>query len=197
MTSRHAVFIAVLIGACSVFADRADAQSAKSFEIGMQLAAVRLSGIDATDAGLGGHAGWILTDSLTLEAAGIFFPTGYHDVPRGGRKVFALVGPKIGWRAARAGVFLKTRAGVARVGEGRQFAVCVLIFPPPEGCYVGETRLAFDLGGVVEVYPSQSSSLRLDIGDMATRLGTMSSRFGRRGTFANDLHVAAGLGFRF
>jgi hypothetical protein len=71
------------------------------------------------------------------------------------------------------------------------------VFPPPEGCFVGETRLAFDLGGGVEVYPSDRASVRVDIGSVMTRLGRSSVRFDNNSNFAHDLHVTAGVGWRF
>lgn len=188
---------AILIGACCALAEPAWAQPGQKFEIGAQFASMRLSGIEATDAGVGAWAGWRIADAVALEAATDVFLTGQHDVPRGGRKVLALFGPKFGWRTSQVGIFGKTRAGVARVAEGRQFGVCILIFPPPESCYLSETRLAFDLGGVIEVYPSPRITLRADVGDIVSRLGKSSSRFARDGDFSHDLRVAAGAGFRF
>ncbi len=174
------------------------AQSVERFEFGAQFTAMRLSGIDATDAGIGARVSWNVSDALTLEAVSDFFPTGRDNVVRGGRKLDALFGLKEGWRGARAGAFVKTRAGIARLSEGRAaFGVCVLIFPPPQSCYAGETRLAFDLGGVLEIYPSRRSTVRLDVGDLATRLTSSSSGFGRRGDFAHDFQVGAGVGVRF
>jgi hypothetical protein len=188
--------VVVLLGAC-LATEPASAQPSARIEVGVQLTALRLSGIGATDSGIGGRFARHVTDAFAVEAASDFFLTGKHNVPRGGRKVHALFGPRIGWRGPRAGIFAKTRAGFARVGEGRQAGVCILIFPPPEGCYAAETRLAFDLGGVVEAYLTPRSSLRVDVGDIATRLGRSSSRFARRGDFAHDLNVAAGLAWRF
>lgn len=194
---RPGIHIAIVIGACCALAEPARAQPGQKFEIGAQFASMRLSGIEATDAGISVWAGWRLIDALAFEAATDFFLTGEHDVTRGGRKVLALFGPKIGWRAPRIGVFGKTRAGFARISEGRGFGVCILIFPPPESCYLSETRLAFDLGGVIEAYPSSRITLRADVGDIVTRLGKRSNRFGRDGDVSHDLRVTAGAGFRF
>lgn len=194
---RPSIRTAIIIGACWALAEPAWAQPAAKFEVGAHFASMRLSGMEATDAGIGAWAGWRVADALALEAATDFFLTGQHNVPRGGRKILALFGPKVGWRAAQVGIVGKTRAGIARIAEGRQVGVCILIFPPPESCYLSETRLAFDLGGVIEVYPSPRSILRVDIGDIVTRLGKSSSRFARDGDFAHDLRVAAGAGFRF
>lgn len=189
--------LAMVIGLCCALAEPVWAQPGQKFEIGAHVASMRLSGIEATDTGVGAWAGWRIADALALEAATDFFLTGQHEVVRGGRKVLALFGPKFGWRTSQVGIFGKTRAGFARIAEGRGFGVCILIFPPPESCYIGETRLAFDLGGVIEVYPSPRITLRADVGDIVSRLGRSSNRFGRSGDFSHDLRVAGGAGFRF
>jgi hypothetical protein len=174
------------------------AQTSDRFEVGAQFATVRLSGIDVTDSGFGGWTSWRVADRLSLEGAAEFFPDGKHNVTRGGRKFHALFGPKLQWQSSRVGLFAKTRAGVARVGEGRAAGgACILIFPPPEGCFVGETRLAFDLGGGVEFYPTEASTIRVDVSSIATRLGQSSVRFGTDDDFAHDLHVTMGVGWRF
>jgi hypothetical protein len=178
--------------------DTVNAQTSDRFEVGAQFATMRLSGLDATDAGFGGWTSWRLNERFSLEGAAEFFPNGKNDVTRGGRKFHALFGPKALWRTSRVGVFAKTRAGVARVGEGRSgVRACILIFPPPEGCFEGESRLALDLGGGVEFYPTDESTIRVDVSSMATRLGRSSVRFANVGVFAHDLHVTMGWGWRF
>jgi hypothetical protein len=111
--------------------------------------------------------------------------------------VVGLVGPRIGWRSSRLGLFGKARTGVARVSEGQQVGVCIQIFPQPPSCYALQTRLAFDLGGVFEIYPSARTSVRVDIGDLLTRLTQESYRFARSGDDAHDLLVTAGFAWRF
>jgi hypothetical protein len=194
---RCRILISAIVAACCMASEPTRAQAVESFEIGAQFTAMRLSGIDTTDAGIGARASWNVNDTLTLEAVSDFFPTGKDNVVRGGRKLDALFGLKEGWRVTRGGAFVKARAGIARVGEGRGVGVCILIFPPPEACYAGETRLAFDLGGVFEIYASRRTTVRIDVGDLATRLTSSSSRFGRRGDFAHDFQVGAGVGVRF
>jgi hypothetical protein len=193
----RAFFIAAILAVSAVAAVPASAQSIEGFEIGAHVTTLRLSGIDATDVGFGARLGWNLSNRVALEAEGDFFPTGRNNVMRGGRKILLLFGPKVGWRGRRVGAFAKIRSGIARVGKGRQVNVCVAIFPQPEGCYGGETRLAFDLGGAIEMYISPRSILRVDVSDLLTRLGPTSSRFGRNGDVAHDLLVGAGVGFRF
>lgn len=85
------------------------------------------------------------------------------NVLRGGRKFQMLAGPKIGWRSERVGVFAKARAGVARIGEGKHEGVCIAVFPPSEGCLVAENRLALDVGGGFEIYPTARTRERAGV----------------------------------
>jgi hypothetical protein len=188
--------VLVLIWFWSVSAP-ALAQSSDRVEIALQVGLLRLTGPDATDSGVGGRVSWTLTRAAALEAVADFFPTGAGNVPRGGRRLHALAGPRVGWRTDRVGVFAKARVGVARVSEGRQNGGCILIFPPPEACYTADSRLAFDIGGGFEVYPSPRSSVRLDVGSLVTHLGQMSARFGQTGDFARDFTVTGSVGVRF
>jgi hypothetical protein len=197
----------LLLFTCAVvsgFATPVSGQSLGRMEVGGQFSALRLSGPTVTkpdvpflDAGMGGRFAWIFNDTFALEAVSDFFPTGRHNVLRGGRKFQMLAGPKLGWRSDRVGVFAKTRAGVARIGEGKQEGPCVEIFPPPEGCVVAENRLAFDIGGGLEIYPTPLTSVRVDAGDLMTRINRRSYHFGRDGDFAHWLQISAGFGVRF
>jgi hypothetical protein len=175
------------------------AQPVEQFEAGVLVSAVRLDAVDVTDPGIGGRFAWNVSRAAALEAAADFYPAGKFDVVRGGRKAVVLAGPKLTWRSERIGLFAKARTGIARVGEGRAAGACIAaaVFPPPEGCYNAETRLAFDVGGGVEIYPSSRTSVRFDIGALITRLGDRSQRFGRNDGYARDLQVAAGVGLRF
>jgi len=134
---------------------------------------------------------------VAFEAAAGVFPGGRYDPLRGGRKLFVLAGPRIGWRAASLGIFGKARAGVARIGEGRARGACIQVFPPPEGCFEAEVRLALDLGAVAEFYPSSRLVLRIDVGDLVQRLGSSGNSFAGGGGFTNSFIVSAGAGVRF
>jgi hypothetical protein len=156
-----------------------------------------LSDLDATDVGFGGMFAWHANNSFGIDTRVDFYPTGGGEVLRGGRKLVALAGPRIGWRAERVGLFGAIRGGVARITEGRGFGVCILIFPPPESCYVAETRPAFDLAGIVEFYPGGRTRLRFEIGSLAMRLSPESTRFAQPGDYSQNLHVGGGVGFGF
>jgi hypothetical protein len=182
---------------CTAVAAQASAQSTRRLEAGVQFTAMRLSGVDVTDSGVGGWAGWNLSDMVALEAAGEVFPAGKGDVTRGGRKFQVLLGPRVGWRMGRLGVFARTRAGFARVGEGRTDGACIAVFPPPEGCYTADSRFVVDIGGGVDVQAARRTTIRFDIGSLVTRLNDSSVRYAANNDFPNDLRFAAGVGFRF
>jgi hypothetical protein len=191
---------AVVIG----FATPVSGQVGGRMEVGGQFSAMRPSGSTFTkhnvpflDVGMGGRFAWIFNDTFAVEAVSDFFPTGRHKVLRGGRKFQMLAGPKLGWRSDRVGLFATTRAGVARIGEGKQEGPCLAIFPPPEGCLIAENRLALEIGGGLEIYPTPLTSLRLDAGDLMTRINPSSYHFGRDGDVAHWLQISAGFGVRF
>jgi hypothetical protein len=188
--------VSFLVATCLALSVPVAAQSVGPIEIGAQFSTMRLSGADATDTGIGGRAAWNISDNTAFEGAFDFFLTGDSVVERGGRKVVGLVGPKIGWRGSRIGLFGKARTGFARVSEGRQVGVCIQIFPQPSSCYASQTRLVLDLGGVFEFYPSNRTAVRIDVGDLITRLTQESYRFARNGNYTHDLLVTAGFAWR-
>jgi hypothetical protein len=133
----------------------------------------------ATELGFGGRVGYGLGRHVTLEAEGNFFPRDgsvSSDEFTGGRKVQGLLGVKAGRRFEQVGVFAKARPGFVHfdAGDLEQVGACVAIFPPPLGCFEtrGRTDFAFDLGGVVELYPSSRTIIRFDVGDTVLRSGS-------------------------
>jgi len=135
----------------------------------------------ATELGFGGRVGYGLGRHVTLEAEGNFFPregSVTDDEFTGGRKVQGLFGVKAGRRFESFGVFAKARPGFVHFGAGDLQARggCIAIFPPPLSCFdvegSGRTDFAFDLGGVVELYPSARTIIRFDAGDTVLRSGS-------------------------
>jgi hypothetical protein len=157
--------------------------------------------------GFGGRVGHHFNSYVSVEAELNYFPRdGFTD---GGRKVQGLFGVKVGKRFESAGVYAKARPGFLRLSRGdfhpRPGIICIV---PDPACYESEptTNFAFDLGGVVELYPSQKTFVRFDGGD------TMVS-FGRRlapartnnglfvinleGETTHNFQGGVGFGFRF
>jgi hypothetical protein len=87
-----------------------------------------------------------------------------------------LFGVKAGKRFEKVGVFGKARPGFLYASKGdlepRPDTVCIAIFPPPVGCSqpTGKNSFAFDVGGVVEIYPTSRTVIRFDFGDTIVRL---------------------------
>jgi hypothetical protein len=153
----------------------------KKFEIGGQFSTLStqtrtVSGLTISEdrkqvQGFGGRFGYNVTENIAVEAELNFFPRD-RDI-EGGRKFQGLFGVKAGQRFDKVGVFGKARPGFIRFERGDYVPVggCIAIFPPPIGCFQPEakTNLALDVGGVVEIYPSQNTLIRLDVGDTIIR----------------------------
>lgn len=137
---------------------------------------VSLSEGHKTEPGFGARIGYNFTKNVALEAEGNFFPREREF--GGGRRSQALFGIKAGKRFEQVGLFAKARPGFVRFSEGdlsrpRPGIVCVAVIPAPAGCFeaVPRTHFAFDVGGVVEYYPSPRTILRFDAGDTIIRFG--------------------------
>jgi hypothetical protein len=171
-----------------------------------------------TEPGFGARLGYRAGDYVTFEAEGNLFPRDrfFED----GRKVEGLFGAKIGKRSKKAGLFGKARPGFLYASKGdfqfKQDSGCVAIFPPPVGCFdsTGKTGFALDVGGVVELYPSRRTIVRLDAGDSIIHFGdrhvpvlinpptgaTFPSRvvvIAKPSETTHNLQASVGFGFRF
>lgn len=186
---------ALLLASCASLARAQGGGDGSGFELGGQLTAV---GLDrqgfvgdgaivcvtlpcvalaprtgrATEWGGGGRVGYHFNRYVGVEAEVNFFPGG--DAEAGGSKIEGLFGAKVGRRGESVGVFAKARPGFLRsdAGEFQPLGqACAAVFPPPPGCFeeVKATSFAFDVGGVVEFYPSRRTILRLDVGDTIIR----------------------------
>ena len=126
-----------------------------------------------TEPGFGGRFGYNFSKYFALEAEGNFFPRD-RDF-EGGRKIQGLFGVKAGKRFDKVGLFAKARPGFVRYEKGdyQAVGVCIAIFPPPIACFapIARTNFAFDLGGVLELYPTKRTIIRFDAGDTIIRLG--------------------------
>ena len=132
--------------------------------------------------GFGGRFGYNVWKYATLEAEVNLFPN--ESDLEAGRKLQGLFGVKAGKRFKRIGVFTKVRPGFMRFQKGDYApggepsgpfggSVCPLQSPSPlDGCVhpVARTNFAFDVGGVVEIYPSKRTLIRVDAGNTTIRL---------------------------
>ena len=142
-----------------------------------------------TQLGFGGRIGYNVTNNVALEAELNLFPDGdpfgdneifdspANDLFEDGYQIQGLFGAKVGKRFEKVGIFAKARPGFLSARNGdlrpRPGVGCIAIFPPPAGCFepVRKTYFAFDLGGVLEVYPSRRIVIRFDAGDTIVRFG--------------------------
>jgi len=175
-----------------------------------------------TQVGFGGRFAYNLTDNIAVEGELNFFPkVDLFDQPdafNDGNLVEGLFGLKAGKRFEKIGIFGKARPGFLYASKGdlqnRPGSACPTVFPPPVGCFetISKNSFAFDFGGVVELYPSKRTLIRIDVGDTIIQLGTrnvtgiltgpgLSPSFavvvGVPSETTHNLQVSAGIGFRF
>lgn len=131
-----------------------------------------------TEPGGGARVGYSPNRYVTVEGEVNFFPREreLRDLEvNGGRKLQGLFGVKVGRRYERVGLFVKARPGFVNFAEGdleqRPDTGCIAVFPPPLSCFEPEARtdFAFDVGGVLELYPSARTVIRFDAGDTVLR----------------------------
>lgn len=127
-----------------------------------------------TEVGFGGRIGYNISSYLALEAEVNFFP---QERRFEGRQIELLSGAKFGRRFDKAGIFGKVRPGFLSTRMSvftlRSNTACIAIFPPPASCFdettSRQTNFALDIGGVLELYPTGRTIVRLDAGDTITR----------------------------
>ena len=184
------------------------------FEIGGHVSTLIMSP-DATEFGIGVRFTYNATRNLAFEAEGDLFP---HDARsrsfrNGGRITEGLFGVKIGKRYERFGIFAKARPGLISFTRGR-----VDVVPNGSGGVFPFdfrterlTHLAFDVGGVLEFYPSRRIVTRFDAGDTIIRYRETNAPFvsGPDGgpftilpfpipaSTSHNFQFSAGIGFRF
>lgn len=207
----------------------AHAQSdAPKFEIGAQFTTLRFGELDTTEPGFGGRFTYNINDNFAVEAEGNFFFRNrdpeetrtfeeFLETLTGGRKTQALFGVKAGVRGNRIGVFGKVRPGFVRFSRfERNLEVPLLDSTsgqPSLSPTFSETDFALDLGGVLEVYPSRHTVIRVDVGDTIIHSnsgeeilqpgltpspqGSFRSVVGVVRSTSHNLQLNVGIGFRF
>jgi hypothetical protein len=170
--------------------------------------------------GFGGRFGYNLTDDLALEAELNLFPRAdsfsQPDAFNDGNMIEGLFGIKAGKRFEKVGIFGKARPGFLYASTGDLEPNPNTACAPPGGCFqtTSKDSFAFDLGGLVELYPPKRTLIRFDVGDTIVRLGKrnvstvltslpggfpLSSLvvIGVPAETTHNLQVSAGIGFRF
>jgi len=199
MTSRRLLmFAAWLVWSPAVALAQSD-----RFELGAQLISVNLSPVDQADFGLGARFSWNPVQLAGLESEINFYPKDLpSEVPFSRGRIEGLFGATVGPRFGTLRPFAKARAGFLSFRAATEPFACVLIFPPPLSCQLGDrTLLDYELGGGLELFPSRGLFLRVEVGDRAVHYpGPARDRDGtlhEDAFFGHDLRFAAGAGLRF
>jgi hypothetical protein len=190
-----AVFSLMVFGGIEASAQTSDTSKV---EVGAQFSFIHFRDLDANDVGIGGRLTYNLNDFFSIDSEVNYYPQDNQNINlftglgQGGRKVSVLVGPMVGMRSKRYGIFGKFRVGAMHFSRD-----LITDFQP------GDTDFAFDFGGVFELYPSRHSFVRFDIGDTIFRIPGESVLIGpgQVGTtpafYSHNLQLEAGIGFRF
>ena len=129
--------------------------------------------LDSTDLDFGVRIGFQATPLFAIEAEMSFYPSNIPErVPVTESRSEGLFGVKIGPRYDRLSVFGKARPGFVRFSSAPEPSACdIAIFPPTLNCVLAEGRtvLALDLGGGVELYPTERTLVRIDVSSLLLR----------------------------
>lgn len=183
-------FIALALAALFIAFDGKDARAQSDgpkVDLGAQFSVIRFRDFDTTDAGVGGRIGYHFNDYISAEAEFNFFPSDKDGLFESGRKTQGLFGIKTGIRSEAAGIYGKIRPGFVRFS--RNF----------DGFEDSKTDFALDVGGVLELYPSERSVVRFDVGDTIVYVGQRSGALGALvGDFtSHNFQFSIGVGIRF
>ncbi len=179
----------------STFTVAVFAQTYKKLEVGGQFSVARFRDLYSgtqydqykTDIGFGGRGAFNFNRNVAVEGQFDFFPQSKNRTLQ--TPYLAVFGIKAGRRGEKIGAFIKIRPGFMQWSEQ---LVCVMPvingqIPPP--CpSVRRTNFAFDAGGVVEFYPSKRTLIRVDVGDVMTRIEKITG---------HNFQTSIGVGWRF
>jgi len=157
-----------------------------------------------TEVGFGGYASYRFYGALYLDGDVLYFPqstssSGPHD---GGRIFQGLIGIKGGIRRNNYGIFGKARTGFQSYSQALN-SVTGTSSGGFTYSYGRSTNFALDLGGIVEFYPTEKSTLRLEAGDTHIYWGTRSVNVDGTpvpfagGKMRHSIQFIVGYGWRF
>jgi hypothetical protein len=170
-------------------------------EVGAFYTGVNLEGFGETINGLGGRFGYNFNRHLALDTEFSFFPETHLGNRQFGQKTQAFAGVKAGTRTKYVGVFAKARPGVMFIGEVTSGFNCNST-SFGQTCRPSHNNFALDAGGVLELYPSARTIVRLDAGDTIVRIRSATGSF-LLGTPAgttdttHNFQFSVGFGYRF
>jgi hypothetical protein len=170
------------------------------FDAGGQVTVARSGEFDATGTGFGGRFAWRPVDLIGIEAEMNAYPGSFPSTSGFSRhRTEGLFGVTAGPRLGPMRVMARLRPGFLTFTA--RPTVCILIFPPPLSCQLGQrTVFALDVGGSVELPAGARTFARIDLGDRLLRYPGPSFRNGgttRGAFFSHDFRLSAGAGVRF
>jgi hypothetical protein len=170
-------FTTILLGSAQV---RAQTPISK-VEVGTQVTSLTIlnpNGFgDATELGFGARITYNFNRQIAVEAETNLFPhkNVFQGVLGEGRAVQMQFGVKAGQRFRKFGVFGKVRPGLLSVGEvfsAQPGSTTVFFGETLLNSHIGrKTHFTTDVGGVLELYPSERMVVRFDGGDTIVRYG--------------------------
>ena len=179
-----------------------------NWEIGPLFSALMISREGLTDnvrtePGFGGYGSYRFYGVFYLDGDLLYFPArpavaGPHD---GGTILQGLVGLKGGIRRNHFGFFGKVRPGFNSYSDA--VTGITASGTTSTDTYGRSTNFVLDLGGIVELYPNERSTLRIEIGDTHLFFGTRdvnvdgsTESFGG-GKMQHSIQLVLGYGWRF
>jgi hypothetical protein len=156
-----------------------------------------------TEPGFGGYGSYRFYGVFYLDGDLLYFPmrpavAGPHD---GGTILQGLVGLKGGIRRNHFGFFGKVRPGLNSYSDA--LTGTTTSGTASTDRYGRSTNFVLDLGGIVELYPNERSTLRIEIGDTHLFFGTRdvnvdgsTESFGG-GKMQHSIQLILGYGWRF
>jgi Outer membrane protein beta-barrel domain len=152
-----------------------------------------------TEPGFGGYGSYRFYGVFYLDGSVLYFPisaspSGPHD---GGTILQTLVGLKGGIRRNHFGFFGKVRPGF------NSYSDALTSITASGNTYARSTTFVLDLGGIVEFYPTERSTLRIEAGDTHIYFGNSNVAVGGvvesfpGGKLQHSIQIAVGYGWRF
>jgi hypothetical protein len=206
--SRPAFFLTLLFASFTALA-----QETPRFEAGGNFVALRSGGTGTF--GPGGTFVYNFKRFLSLEGSVNWLPngTGFSVLGNGSSTLEGLFGVKAGYRTEKFGIFGKFRPGLIHQNNalrGEDLVPIQTLIGPGTSIvprFSGLTERAFDIGQVLEYYPSRHWAFRYDIGDLVVfnepivltgTGGTIpSSIFGNSTRATNNFQFSTGVHYRF
>jgi Outer membrane protein beta-barrel domain len=156
-----------------------------------------------TEPGFGGYASYRFYRVFYLDGDVLYFPqgttfSGPHD---GGAILQALAGLKGGIRRNHFGFFGKVRPGFNSYSDA--LTGITSTSSGTTNTYARSTNFVLDLGGIVEFYPTERSTLRIEVGDTHILFGDRNVNVDGNiesfpgGALQHSIQLMIGYGWRF